>query len=388
VKIIFSTYETKEIGGSYLRAISLAESLSQLGHEVTLWTSASKLSFLPRKSSQNGVKIVESVGIFPYKIRRAGFDLFDILFRSISILCSSSNVVHSFNPRPSAVIPGLVKKIFSPKTKWFMDWADLWGKGGLLDRRNGFIGQIVGIIDHLIENWCVKNTPYITAISEDLMKKAKQIRKNKSKIFFLPIGANITAIKPLSKQKARKKLNLLTMNKILVYLYIGSYDAKFLAKVFNQLNQLRSDTFILLLGPDIPEFFKELESKINIKKKIIHPGIVSRSKLPWYLAAGDIMLLPFADKEINRGKFPNKLGDYLAAGKPIIANPTGEVAKLFKREKTGVLVKEDPLEFAQKINSLLNNPKKMKALEKKSRLIAKKISWLRVSKQLEGFYLE
>lgn len=389
MKIIFSTYEAKEIGGSYLRSLSLAQGLVELGHEVTLWTSAKTPSLKTKTSFENGVKIIESIGIFPYRFRKGGYDPLDIIFRSLAILLSKCQIIHTFNHRPAASVPGLIKSFFCKQTKWFLDWADLWGRGGIADRRYGRWGFIPINLDHYTEQWFIKHAQHLTPISDDLIKKAIKIRGSKEKIFFLPVGANIDGIKPLPQKKARHKLKLPVKNKILVYLYVGTYDDILLAKTFIALSQLRDDTQLLLLGPkNIDGFYQELNQKPKLLKKVIHPGVVSRELLPHYLAAGDVMLIPFENKEINLGKFPNKLGDYLAAGRPIAANPTGEVKKLLEKEKAGILISEQPEKFAQGINQLLNNPQKMKALGKNARQVAESLSWLSVAEQLEGFYLK
>ena len=392
MKIIFSTYEAKEIGGSYLRSLSLAQGLVKLGHQVTLWTSAKTFSLWPKFSNEQGVVVIESIGLLPYRIRKGGYDPFDLFFRSLVILFSKCEVINSFNHRPAASLPALIKTLFCPKTKWFLDWADLWGKGGIADLRSGLFGSFIKIIDHYMEQFFISLPVAVTAISDYLVRKAKTIRSAKSpsnkNVFFLGVGANVDDIKPIAQLVARKKLKFSLKEKILIYLYVGTYDEELLAKTFIELNKLRSDVKLMLIGPKITLFERYLKKHSELKNKIIRSGVISRKLLPWYLATGDLMLLPFADKEINRGKFPNKLGDYLTAARPIIANPTGEVKKVLQREKVGVLAAADPQLFAQAINQLLNQPIRMQKMGQNARLLAERFSWVSIAKQLESFYLK
>lgn len=392
MKIIFSTYEAKEIGGSYLRSLSLAQALVRLGHQVTLWTSAKSISLWPKFSHEQGVLVIESIGLLPHRIRKGGSDLFDLFFRILVILFSKCEVIHSFNHRPTATLPALIKTLICPQTKWFLDWADLWGKGGIANLRGGLLGSLIGIIDHHSERFFISLPFVVTAISDDLVKKARVIRSAKSSgnknVFFLGVGADIDHIKPIQQSVARKRLKFSLKDKILIYLYVGTYDEELLAETFVELCKLRSDVKLLLLGPQIALFEQSLARHLNLRDQVIRAGVVSRELLTWYLAAGDLMLLPFADKEINRGKFPNKLGDYLAAGRPIIANPTGEVKKVFEREKVGVLASEDPKLFAQTIDRVLNQSAAMKEMGQNARLLAERLSWVCVAKQLESFYLK
>lgn len=389
MKIIFSTYEAKEVGGSYLRSISLAKALVEHGHQVTLWVSAKKLSLWPKFSIEKGVLVVESIGLFPYRVRKGGYDLFDLVFRCSVIFFTKCDVVHSFNPRPVATLPGLIKSFFFREVKWFIDWADLWGKGGIADLRYGPMRFFTKNIDHYLERLMIRLPYAVTPISDDLVKKARKIRGQKNKIFFLGVGADIEEIRPINQNFARKKLNLSLKDKILAYLYVGTYDEKLLAQAFAELNKLRQDVKLLLLGPAVPKFEQELLLKNKLlQKKVLREGIVARELLSTYLAAADLMILPLANKEINLGKFPNKLGDYLASARPTIANPTGELLKILEKEQVGIFAPEEPRLFAAKINELLNQPERLKFLGKNARLLAKRLSWFNIAKQLESFYLK
>lgn len=387
MKIIFTTYEAKEIGGSYLRSLSLAQGLVKLGHSVTLWTSAKNISVWPHFTSENGVVVAESVGILPYRFRKGGYDPFDIFFRCLIILFSKCQVIHSFNHRPASTIPALIRKIIFPKTKWFLDWADLWGKGGIADRRFGYFSFLTKNIDHYMEKFFIKLPDAVTPISDDLMRKAKEIR-GKKKTLFLGVGANIDDIKPESLKKARKKLRLSDNNKILAYLYVGTYDEELLAKTFIHLKKIRSDVMLMLLGPRLPLFEEIIKNDVEASELVLRLGIVPRKSLSQHLAACDLMLLPFEKKEINLGKFPNKMGDYLACGRPIVSNPTGEVGKILKKEEVGLLFPENPKKFALGISKLLDDQQKMDQFGKNARLLGEKLSWLSVAKQLESFYLK
>lgn len=388
MNIIFSTYEAKEIGGSYLRSLSLAEGLVKLGHEVVLWTSAKKISLWPRFSLENGVVVIESIGVLPHRFRKGGYDPFDVFFRCMVILFSKCQIIHSFNHRPASTIPALVRKIIVPKTKWFLDWADLWGKGGIADRRNGFFSLITKNVDHYMEQLFIRLPDSVTPISDDLKRKAQQIRGKNRQIFFLGVGANIDDIRPESMKMARIKLKLPAKSKILAYLYVGTYDEKLLAKTFIELKKIRKDVILMLLGPNLPAFEEIIKNNKKTSESVLRFGTINRNMLSLYLSACDLMFLPFAKKEINLGKFPNKMGDYLAAGRPIVANPTGEVEKILKREKVGELFVENPRKFAEGISELLDNQKLMDELGKNARSLAEKLSWLSVAKQLEGFYLK
>ena len=100
------------------------------------------------------------------------------------------------------------------------------------------------------------------------------------------------------------------------------------------------------------------------------------------------MCLPYTHKTINLGRYPNKIGDYLAAGKPIVTNPTGDMKNLFNKTKIGILVKESPIKMAKAINQLLKNKRLQYQYGKNARKLAEdNLSWLKLSKNLQKYYL-
>ena len=49
--------------------------------------------------------------------------------------------------------------------------------------------------------------------------------------------------------------------------------------------------------------------------------------------ARTVMALPMTDTASNRGRLPNKLLDYLSAGRPTVAGPVGDVKSIVERPR-------------------------------------------------------
>jgi glycosyltransferase involved in cell wall biosynthesis len=97
--------------------------------------------------------------------------------------------------------------------------------------------------------------------------------------------------------------------------------------------------------------------------------------------------LPFADKQANRGRWPNKIGDYLSAGRPIVSNPTGDIRDLFTRYDIGVLTEESPEAFAHGMAAVLDDPAHAAAQGNMARQVAEReLSWPALTRQLEAHY--
>jgi glycosyltransferase involved in cell wall biosynthesis len=135
------------------------------------------------------------------------------------------------------------------------------------------------------------------------------------------------------------------------------------------------------LREDQIDFVKasDLANVICIRRQPYH-------KFPLYLGASDVLLLPLADTQFDRTRWPLRLGDYLAAGRPVVATslPTIEksVSECCLLAKIG-----DPEDFADKILSIISNPELREEMGKRARELAeRKYSWQIIAKQLEKAY--
>jgi glycosyltransferase involved in cell wall biosynthesis len=85
---------------------------------------------------------------------------------------------------------------------------------------------------------------------------------------------------------------------------------------------------------------------------------VPKREVPRWLARADIALLPYQDNPLFAGALPNKVFDYLAAARPILAAaPEGELTRLVRAAGCGRCVPpEDPAAMAAAIRTLAGDP--------------------------------
>mgnify|MGYP001558243720 FL=1 len=100
------------------------------------------------------------------------------------------------------------------------------------------------------------------------------------------------------------------------------------------------------------------------------------------------MVLPYTNREINTNRYPNKIGDYLASGRPIVTNPTGDLARLFNDYHIGAVASESPVGFSRVIMRLLKDTKKRRLMGRAARRLAEgEFSWRRSAESLCTFYV-
>ncbi len=94
---------------------------------------------------------------------------------------------------------------------------------------------------------------------------------------------------------------------------------------------------LLIVGDgDAYEDLKKLREELHLEDRMILAGKQPFNKVPEFIAAADICLLPAHDNEIMHDIVPIKMYEYMAMGKPIVATKLYGVMTEFG-EKHGLL---------------------------------------------------
>lgn len=133
----------------------------------------------------------------------------------------------------------------------------------------------------------------------------------------------------------------------------GTYSS--LGTVLGAADLLRDDPgiqVVLVGGGDQKPALVEQAAQMGLDNvTFIDP--VPKRQVPAFLARADTCLLPYQDRELFAGALPNKVFDYLAASRPILASaPVGELTRLVDASGCGWNVApEDPAAMAAAIRS-------------------------------------
>ena len=115
-------------------------------------------------------------------------------------------------------------------------------------------------------------------------------------------------------------------------------------------------------------------------------GRIPFDQLPLYLGASDAFVLPLRDTVVNRTRWPNKFGDYIAAGRPILCSNVGDVARIVEEERCGV-VWSDLAEFIDGAKALIDNQPAADAIGAAARRVAEgRLSWSSLALQFLSVY--
>lgn len=374
-------------GGTFYRALHLARHLVRRGHSVTLLAAAPKERWRLSIKEVDGIMLVETPDLLWGKLR-SGWDLWDI-WQRIRWLTRQPrfDIVHGFDCRPTVILPALfTQRVLGAGL--VLDWADWFGRGGsVAERSNPLMRLMLAPVETFFEETFRPWADGTTVINSTLYRRALGLGIPPETILSLPQGSDVTGLRVLDKMSARRALGLPTDVKVIGYLgEIFHRDAELLCDAFSHLWQKDRQSRLLLIGQRRVPIVIQGE----VGHAVIETGFVSYEQLNIYLAACDLFWLPLQDTVANRGRWPSKINDYLAVGRPIIGTAIGgDLADLFRKYQIGVLAQPNSEDIVRQTLVLLDDPIRLKEYGCNARQVAEQyFDWKFLVEHLERFYLQ
>ena len=385
MKILFLNHNYKG-EGTYNRAAPLARELSKLGHKVTLFCSNNKYPSYKIEYVEGDFNEV----LFPTLTRRRDYFWYLIrpILAGIETRKEKYDLVHAFTmAEPMSFLPA--KYMCKRKFPLIVDWDDWYGKGGMAEFKPA--GWFFKPFTSYLEDNGAKMGMGLTVVSECLYNRAKSLGISEKRIEIIGNGSNYDRIYPLERNACKKDLGF-PVDKPIV-LYLGWFNkALYIAlEAFKSLESDFPDAQFVCVGRvsrkhDHLEEYNGLLNYAESSPRYHFTGQQPYEKVPKYLGAADIVLLPMEDTIHEHARFPIRLGDFLAAGRTVLASNIGEVGRIIRKNKCGV-VANSPEQFKIRLNDLLSNPQRREWLEHLARQTAKhSLSWSGLAANLEEFY--
>ncbi|MFH0795024.1 MAG: glycosyltransferase, partial [bacterium] len=277
-----------------------------------------------------------------------------------------------------------------------VDWCDWYGRGGIYRLREeirAYQGMTKGW-RLAIQRWAerreegleeeiVKFADAVTVISRALEDRAVNLGVSRTRLLRFPSGAPLDQIAPLDKQECRRKLGM--DPGLVLFGYVANYhpDEHFFLEAVGKALRVVKGARLVVAGPP---FTDGLAEDYGVEEGLMWVGRRPFGEIPTWLGACDVLLLPLADNISNRGRWPNKIGDYLASGRPIVTNRVGDAPEYVERGGAGIVTEPTAGAFADGIVAAAQQKHRWATWGREARAIAEReLSWSRLNDQVADF---
>lgn len=379
LRLLFLNHNVARSGGTFFRAFHFARALVERGHEVTVMAISPTHRVQMTETEASGVRMIETPDLF-WGTARSGWDPWDTFRRTVRVRRSSWDVVHAFDSRPAVVLPALAAQ--RRGAALVMDWADWWGRGGTIEERHAgaSLRSLVRPVETYFEEAFRTCAQATTVISRALESRAVSLGVAPQSILRLPGGSDTAKVQPLDRRECRRALGLDPYTPLVSYLgVLTKSDAGLLFDTFAAIERSRPDCRFAMIGHH--------KSRPPALAALTETGFVSFERMITWLGASDVLLLPLKATVASRGRWPSKINDYLAAGRPVVATTVGDVTDLFERHAIGRLTADTGEAMARGVTELLEDPAEIERLGVNARHVAEsELAWPILAERLEAHY--
>jgi len=400
LRILFLLSDMKD-SATFVRAFNLSKQLAHLGHDLTLMVVSPEQAFEKASYVRHGVRIIETpsfmhngLGHFTRRLfLDPGMGILDIVLRLQEMRHGCYDIIQLFDHSLNVFLPWLIFKN-RLQGKFVSDWCDIFNyEGGLryaytfrLDAIYRVIGFPFRKLSRYLEFNLRRRVDGVTVISEGLREFAIRHGVAKENIFVIEGGADVEAIKPIPKEEARRRLGLPLDNSIVGFLGTFQGDLDIVIQSFAKVKRVVPDAMLLIIGKPSP-WIRSAVADAGIASSCIQAGRCSDEMLPHFLACVDVLTLPLKENLASRTRWPNRIGEYMACGRPVVVSDVGDTANVVRNHDIGLVAGTDIDSFAETVVKLLQDGALANSMGRRARdLACNRYSWALQAAKLEGVY--
>jgi glycosyltransferase involved in cell wall biosynthesis len=358
----------------HTRHFEMAQYLKQHGHELIIV--ASDMNY------QTGQRVVEHRGLSVEQnldgVRVMRSYIFPALHRSyfwriISFFSFMfSSVLVSLRVKDADIIMGTTPPIFQAVSAWcvaflrrkpfLLEVRDLWPEFGI--SMGVLKNPVLIFLARWLEKFLYARADHILVNSPAYVDYLLGKRVPGNKITYIPYGTDVDMFAPnVDGSSVREKFNV--QDKFVV-LYAGALgQANDIYTILRAAERLRADTKIrfVIFGDGKERANLQAEAAKKNLSNVIFAGVCPKKEMPGVIAASDVCLAILQDIPMFRTTYPNKVFDYMAAGRATVLVIDGVIRAILEESRGGVFVQPgNDEQLANSILELSRNPQRVKQM--------------------------
>lgn len=368
------------------RVEGFARALQRRGHELTILCVADRERWRTQERTERGIRFIASPDLLWGRMR-SGWDPWCAWHRTRTLRRLDYDLVHTFETRPATVHP-LLAQLRRRPAPLVIDWTDWWGRGGLItENRPRWYQLLFGGVETYYEEHYRTRAGATTVIAQGLADRAAKLGVPPQSIFRIPNGCRPEAVKVVGPRAHRADFGL-PADRFIVG--ASALDVKIgldlAVDAIAVAARARPDVLLMLTG-SAADALAERARAAGLGEYVRSLGIVPAAKYEAALSCADIFFVPFLDRVANYGRWPGRVNDYLALGRPIITQPVGEMKLLLESEPVGFLSDETPAGIGAAIVAARDQPERCAAFGAHARRLAETtLSWDALAPRIEEAY--
>ena len=238
----------------------------------------------------------------------------------------------------------------------------------------------------LLERIVYRSVAGIVALTPRLQQHVASYGVPDDRIRLLPCGVDTSLFSPGSKNASLlSQWNIGPVDPVI--LFMGTiYRFSGLDRViadFHRILNRHPQTKLLVVGwGEDEERLKRLAIEHQVSANVVFTGLQPYSSLPGIIRASDICINPFELNAITRDILPNKLFQYLACGKPLVATRLPGTEPFLPGEDEGVVYTPQD-QVADRLLELIDDPARRRQLgENAASAVQQKYDWKKIAEQM------
>jgi glycosyltransferase involved in cell wall biosynthesis len=370
----------------------LPEMLSMLGHEITIvdydetWRSRlprSRRIDLRTKIHANTHRAYPAASV---TVRRPGMIRLPLLSRISGAITNGLEVRKVLaNGKPDVILLyGLptvgLQSVISGR------WYDVPVVFRSIDVLNQLAPRSLAAMTKVLEGIVYRSVAGIVALTPRLQEHIASYGVPDSRIRLLPCGVDAALFSPGSKNAALLAgWNIGATDPVIIFMgtiYRFSGLDRVIAD-FQKILRRHPQTKLLIVGwGEDEERLKRLSIQHGVSANVVFTGLQPYSLLPDIIRSSDICINPFELNAITRDILPNKVFQYLACGKPLVATRLPGTEPFLSGEEDGVLYTSLE-EVTERLLELMEDSERRRKLgENAASAVQQKYDWRRVAQQM------
>ena len=381
--LYLSQYFPPEAGATQTRAYEMASNLVRMGHQVTMLTEFPNhpAGIIPpeyrgklyERTTLDGIDVIRVwVKASPVKDFRSRM-LFYLSFMLNAALAGlllargKYDLIYATSP-PLFVGGSALALSFLRRTPLAFEVRDLWPESavalGELSSRRAIAWAT------RLEETCYRRARAIVVVTRGIRDRLQARGIPPENLHIIPNGANVDLFQFQPEGRARLRRDLGLEGKFIA-IYAGIHGiAQGLETIVEAARRLQSRQNIHFLmvgdGPKKAEI-SSLAARYNLPNFTLLPAQPSE-RIPAYLSAADIALVPLRDVDLFKGVLPSKIFDAWACERPVLLSVGGEARQMVETVGGGVFVPpEDARAVAETLLALQSDLENLQQMGRRGR---------------------